>query len=135
MEKKKPRLTSATLVIHEDKFLLARRNKENYKDFWVIPGGGVKYGETISDAAVREIKEETNLDIEVEKFIGFHEIVNVAADYHTIIFFHIGKVKDIDNLKASEDISDVKFFTIEEIKEIEHLAESAKWALKTEGFW
>ena len=77
MPKQKPRITSAVLVIQGGKFLLAERNKENYKGYWIIPGGGVKFGESIQDAAVREIKEETNIDVEIKKLIGHKEIINV----------------------------------------------------------
>jgi len=58
-EKKRPRVGSAVLVMKDGKFLLAERNKENYKNKWIIPGGGVDFGEKIEVAAIREIKEET----------------------------------------------------------------------------
>ncbi len=133
----KPRITSAVLVEHEGKFLLAERNKKNYHGYWIIPGGGVKFGETIQEAAIREIKEETNLDVELIKQIGFKEIVNVPANYHSIIFFHLAKPKHLD-IEAKEDVSKAKFLSIEEIKQIksqEKLAESAEWALKELGVW
>jgi ADP-ribose pyrophosphatase YjhB (NUDIX family) len=47
MSDQEPRLTSAVLVIQDGKYLLAERNKENYNGYWIIPGGGVKFGETI----------------------------------------------------------------------------------------
>lgn len=133
----KPRVTSAVLVEKDGKFLLAERNKENYKGYWIIPGGGVKFGETIQEAAIREIKEETNLDVDLVKQIGFKEIVNVPANYHSIIFFHLAKPKHL-NIESREDVSKAKFFSIEEIKQIksqEKLAASAEWALKEAGYW
>ncbi|MFH1500359.1 MAG: NUDIX domain-containing protein [archaeon] len=133
MDKAKPRLGSAVLVVKDGKFLLGKRNKENYKDYWVIPGGGVKYGELIRDAALREIKEETNLDVDIIKLIGYQEIINLPGNYHGIVFFHLAEPKH-DNIIVKEDISDAKFFSIEEIKSLK-IAESVEWALKEAGFW
>ncbi len=129
----KPRLGSAVLVEKDGKFLLGKRNKENANNLWVIPGGGVRYGETIKDAAVREIKEETNLNVDIIKLIGYKEIINLPGKYHTIVFFHLAKPKHI-NIKPKEDISDAKFFSIEEIKQLE-IVESVEWALRKAGFW
>ena len=129
----KPRLGSAVLVEKDGKFLLGKRNKENANNLWIIPGGGVRYGETIKDAAVREIKEETNLDIDIVKLIGYKEIINLPGNYHTIVFFHLAKPKHT-NIKPKEDISEAKFFSIEEIKKLETV-ESVEWALRKAGFW
>ena len=111
MEKLKPRLTSGVLVEKDGKFLLAERNKENYKGYWIIPAGGVKFGETTSNAAIREVKEETNLDVEISKLIGYKEVINVPGNYHSIIFFYLGKPKH-SNIKANEDVSKAKFFLL-----------------------
>lgn len=129
----KPRLTSAVLVINDGKFLLAERNKENYNGYWIIPGGGVKFGETIQDAAIREIKEETNLDVEIIKQIGYKEVINVPGNYHSIVFFYLAKPKHT-NIEAKEDVSSAKFFNVEEIKQLK-IAESVEWALREAGFW
>lgn len=132
-EEQKPRITAAVLVIKDNKFLLAERNKENYNKYWVIPGGGVKFGEKIEEAAIREIKEETNLDVEIIKSLGHKEVINVPGNYHSIVFFYLAKPKNI-NLEAKDDISQAKFLTIEEIKQLK-LAESAQEILKESGFW
>jgi 8-oxo-dGTP diphosphatase len=133
MSDKKPRITSAVLVVKDNKFLLAKRNKENYKDYWVIPGGGVEFGETIKDAAIREIKEETNLDVEIIKLINFKEIINVPAEYHSVVFFHLAKPLNND-IVVEGDVSSAAFFSLEELKKLK-LVESAKWVLKESGFW
>ena len=130
---RKPRLGSAVLVEKDGRFLLGKRNKANANGLWVIPGGGVRYGETIKEAAVREIKEETNLDIELVKAIGFKEIINLPGNYHTIVFFHLAKPKNSD-LKASEDCSEAGFFTIDEIKKMD-IVESVEWCLRKAGYW
>ncbi|MEE0742319.1 MAG: NUDIX hydrolase [Emergencia sp.] len=48
----------------EGKVLMVRQHHEN-RDIWMVPGGGIEAGENSIEAAVREVKEETGLDIEV----------------------------------------------------------------------
>jgi len=133
MEKIKPRITSAILVEKDGKFLLAERNKENYKGYWIIPGGGVKFGETIQEAAIREIKEETNLDVNIKKLICHKEVINILGKYHSIVFFHLATPKTTE-VEAKGDISNAKFFTIDEIKKLK-IAESVEWVLKEMNLW
>lgn len=129
----KPRITAAVLVMHDGKFLLAERNKENYNGYWIIPGGGVEFGETIQDAAIREIKQETNLDVDIEKQICYKEIINVPGNYHSVVFYFLAKPKHLD-VKADDDVSKAQFFSIEEIKKMK-IAESVEMVLKDAGFW
>jgi len=133
MEKQKPKVGSAVLVEHNGKFLLGERNKENAKGFWVIPGGGVRWGESIQEAGIREIKEETNLDIEIIRFIGHKEVLNLPEDYHTVVFFHLAKPKHT-NMKVKEDLSKADFFTIDEIKKLKTV-DNVEWVLRKVGFW
>ena len=129
----KPRLTAAVLVMHEGKFLLAERNKENYNGYWIIPGGGVEFGETIQDAALREIKQETNLDVNIIKLLSHKEIINVLGNYHSVVFYYLATPKHLD-IEAQDDVSKAKFFSIDEIKKLK-IAESVEWVLKDAGFW
>ncbi|MCX6708450.1 MAG: NUDIX domain-containing protein [Candidatus Woesearchaeota archaeon] len=133
MENQRPRITAAVLVEKDGKFLLAERNKENYNGYWVIPGGGVKFGETIQDAAVRELKEETNIEADIIKQICYKEIINVPGNYHSVVFYYLAKPKNTE-IKPKGDVSQAKFFSIEEIKKLK-IAESVELVLKEAGFW
>ena len=133
MQNKKLRVGSAVLVEHEGKFLLGKRNKTNAFGKWMIPGGGVDFGETIEQAGVREIKEETNLDVELTRFICHKEIINMPGNYHGVVFFHLARPKHL-NFCASEDVSEVGFFSIDEIKGMDVL-ESVEAVLREAGFW
>jgi ADP-ribose pyrophosphatase YjhB (NUDIX family) len=48
------------ILMEDDKILLI---KNSYDNFWTFPGGGIKRNETIKDAAIREVREETNYQI------------------------------------------------------------------------
>jgi 8-oxo-dGTP diphosphatase len=118
-EFKIPRAGSAILVEHNGKYLLGKRNKKNYLNFWVIPGGRVEWGETLEQAGIRELKEETNLDIEIVNFLTWKEIINTKDDYHRYIFFFLGKLKNENlEIKTTEDVSEVRFFSVEELKKL-----------------
>jgi ADP-ribose pyrophosphatase YjhB (NUDIX family) len=132
-EKRMPRVTSAILVMHDNKFLLGKRKKKNAFGKWLIPGGGVQYGETALTAGVRELKEETNIDADIKRFIGVKEIIATHADYHTIVFFNLAEAINPDDLKSSDDLSEVGFFTVDQIKEMDTL-ESVPDVLKDAGF-
>ena len=135
-EFKIPRVGSAILVENNGKYLLGKRNKKNYLNFWVIPGGKVEWGENLHQAGIREIKEETNIDVEIVKFIEWKEIINLDDEYHRYVFFFLGKLKNDEfEIKTTDDVSEVKFYTVDELKKLEPLAESAKEIFKMLNLW
>ncbi|MFH1316236.1 MAG: NUDIX domain-containing protein [Candidatus Woesearchaeota archaeon] len=66
MDKKHHR--SAVIIIDKNKILLMRR-VEDGREYFVFPGGTIEENETPKETAIREIKEETNLDIEIERLL------------------------------------------------------------------
>jgi len=52
--------------------ILVKRKKPPYEGYWALPGGLVEYGETVEEAVVREVKEETGLDVEVKGLVGVY---------------------------------------------------------------
>lgn len=133
MTEKRPRPGSAVLVMHEGKILLGRRNKVNANNKWVLPGGGIDWGETSEEAAKREALEETGLEVELEELVCVKEIIATHADYHSIVFFYKAKPKKPE-IKVSDDLSEAKFFTIQEIKALDYV-QSVEDVLKEAGLW
>lgn len=62
----KTRIRVGVLIFEGDKLLLVRMHREDSDDIYVLPGGGVLDGEDLFKAGVREVKEETNLDVSIE---------------------------------------------------------------------
>lgn len=65
---KAPRVGVGVVIIRETderQVLLVQRGKEPAKGMWSVPGGSVELGETISEAAHREVREETGLEIDI----------------------------------------------------------------------
>lgn len=71
MDHKSP-LLAADVIIHYpgDNIVLIERKYEPYG--WALPGGHVDVGETVEDAARREMKEETNLDVDLIRMVGVY---------------------------------------------------------------
>ena len=76
----KPRLTVGVLILNnEGKIFLMKSPK--WENRYLVPGGHVDFGETLEQAAKREVKEETNLDIYNIKFLMHLEFIN-PSDFH-----------------------------------------------------
>ncbi|HVR69240.1 MAG TPA: NUDIX hydrolase [Vicinamibacteria bacterium] len=83
-----PRVGVGAVVIHEGRALLIRRGKEPLRGRWVIPGGTVEAGETLHDALVREVREETGVTVRPgEVVLVFDRILREDGHlrYHYVI--------------------------------------------------
>ncbi|MGZ6292255.1 MAG: NUDIX domain-containing protein, partial [Syntrophales bacterium] len=90
-------------------------SRKNYPFGWAIPGGFVDYGESLEDAAVREAKEETGLDI---KLIGqFHTYSRPDRDprHHSISTVYIAKASGVPH--AADDAKEIGIFTKDALPE------------------
>lgn len=70
-------------VIHEGKILLTQR--EDFET-WILPSGGVEDGESLAQAAIRETKEETGLDVELLRLVGVYSRLSNMLPVHAILF-------------------------------------------------
>jgi len=73
------RIRVAGILIRENKILLVRHEK-NGKSYFLLPGGGVEYGETLEEGLIREFQEEVGLPIQVGPLVLVHD--SIPPDRH-----------------------------------------------------
>jgi 8-oxo-dGTP diphosphatase len=112
-----PRIGSAVIVIDGDAVLLGIRGKEPHQGKWVIPGGKVRPFESIDEAARREIREETGLEIAVESQLGVWEIIEPPAEHRVIVYSIARPVGG--ELRASSDLAEVRYWSIDEVEHLD----------------
>jgi len=113
-----PRVGSALLVRDEaNRILLGKRNKDPQRGSWVIPGGKIRAFESIGDAAARELREETGLEVEVQGRFRVYEIIN-PPDEHRIVIYSWGKIVG-GTAKASDDLSELAFFSPNQLSDLQ----------------
>jgi mutator protein MutT len=84
----RPCVGVGAVLIHEGRVLLIRRGKEPLRGRWVVPGGTVELGETLEQALVREVQEETGLVVRPRQVVTVFDRIQREADrvdYHYVI--------------------------------------------------
>ncbi len=115
---KTPSLTADIFIFDDDfNFILIKRKNNPYKDYWALPGGFVEYGESVETAAVREAKEETNIDVELKGLVNVYSNPDRDPRRHTVTVAYIAK-GDMSNMKAESDAKEIGIFSFEKLDEI-----------------
>jgi 8-oxo-dGTP diphosphatase len=83
----RPIVGVGAVVVDDGRVLLVRRAHEPLKGEWSIPGGAVEVGETLETAVVREVREETGLDVEVGALIDVLDRIRPAPDGRTLYHY------------------------------------------------
>ncbi len=87
------RVRAGIIVIQEGKILLVPHyNIDAAPVQWYLPGGGVEFGETVKDAAVREFFEETGLRVRVEHLLDVNEVIHHEKPYHSLTIIFTGSI-------------------------------------------
>lgn len=81
----KKRISSRGIIIEDEKvYLMFRRRIEDdgvIKEYYVIPGGGIKENETLEENVIREIKEEFSVDVKINGYLGKDESEESIANF------------------------------------------------------
>lgn len=104
------------------------------KGMWVLPGGGINFSETSKEAVIRELKEETGLEIKSPKFVTVYELIVPENNAHRIIFYFKAKVGNLENLRPSSDVEELKWFNPNDILKLENLGHATIPVLKIAGY-
>ena len=116
-----PRVGVGAIVIEKDRVLLVCRGIPPSRGLWAIPGGSVEIGETLKEAAEREILEETGIRIEAERPVYTFDFIE--KDEEGKIRFHY-VIVDLwarylgGEVKAADDAADAKWLAWKEIQNL-----------------
>jgi len=115
------RIRVAVVIVEKDKILLVRHRK-NGRQYWLLPGGGLEYGETIEECAQRELFEEGHIDIEVGDLLFVSESIPHDKHRHVVNMYYeavwlggelmLGQDKVLDDIKMVDisEVPDLMFF-------------------------
>lgn len=115
-----PRPSCHALVVREGAVLLVRRGTEPFKGYWGLPGGAVELGETVETALVREVSEETGVDVRVDRLLGFKNAISRddrgQVQFHYVIFFFLAQPRG-GSLQAASDAAEACWVPLERLQE------------------
>ena len=105
------------IFIYNDnhEFILIKRKNDPFKDYWALPGGFVDYGETTEHAAIREAKEETSIDVKLEKLFNVYSDPDRDPRRHTASVFYLAH-GNFDDAKADDDAKDIAVFSFDDLE-------------------
>ena len=117
MEYKNPGATVDLIVERRERILLVKRKEGPFRDSWALPGGFLEYGkETLEQAAIRELNEETGLIAQHLKLFGVYSAPNRDPRGHTIS--HVYIAASYGELKAGDDAKEAKFYPLYDVPEL-----------------
>ena len=110
-------IVSQVYVKKDNKILMVQENKEFKKGKWNMPAGKLEDTESVIEAAIRETKEETNIDIKIKGLLAIQETISEMGQL--IILYFVGEYVSGDIKYNEEEIADVKWMTVGEIKSLD----------------
>ncbi len=108
---KNPFPTVDVIVYHPDRgVVLVRRGKEPFG--YALPGGFMEIGETVEQGAVREVLEETNLHITLDRLLGVYSDPSRDPRFHTISTVFVATAANPEAVLGGDDAAEAGFFPL-----------------------
>ena len=117
---KYPRHVVGAVIIERQCLLMVKNGTGPRIGHWGFPGGSVEWGETLTEALKRELREECNLEVEVLELYRLSDFIVRHADEvtdHFILSHHLCQITG-GELRADSDAKDVRWMPIHDLEEI-----------------
>ena len=96
--------------------LLIKRGKPPFKGRWALPGGFLNMNETCEQAAIRETKEETNADVDLNCQVGVFDSLDRDPRGRTISVAFFGYLDSpFEEIEAGDDAAEVEWFSVDDL--------------------
>lgn len=125
-------ISAGGVCFRNDEVLLVKIEYGPNSGMWMIPGGFVEIGESIEDAAIREVREETGLETEIVRMISLRsgtqerkEGIQTSLYIVFEVMYKSGIVK-----KDGHEISDVRYWSIDEVMDSDQIIDLSKEIIK-----
>ena len=117
----KPNVRITTIVFFEGKLVIVKHENKKFGDYYLLPGGGWEHEESIEECVIREVKEETGLDVKID-YLAYYKSVYTDDDDTLDLIFKCslvsgklenldpdGKVKSIELISSEEELKKLNF--------------------------
>ncbi len=113
-----PRVRVAAVIVKGDSILLVRHEK-GAASYWLLPGGGVEFGESLAGALRREVREETCLDVRVDDLVLASDSIAPDDSRHVVNLCFKGEVVGGElGLGSDERIVEARYVSPEELQDL-----------------
>jgi 8-oxo-dGTP diphosphatase len=116
-----PSVTADCVVLTNTKtpkVLLIKRGSDPYKDCWALPGGYMEIDETTEDCAIRELKEETGIDINILYNVGTYSKVDRDPRGRVISIAYLTILESEVETTGQDDAVDAKWFDTDKLPDL-----------------
>jgi 8-oxo-dGTP diphosphatase len=117
MKKYTGKTSTAIIPYPDNKILLIKRNTIPFKGYWALPGGRMDSGENIEQTIVREVKEETGLNVTIVSKVGEYIEKGIKDDVEYEYYPTCFMVKPVGGeiKKQDSEIQEIKLFSLSEL--------------------
>ncbi len=114
----RPFVGVGAVIWRNENILLTRRGKAPRADEWSLPGGAQEIGETVRDACLREVKEETGLTVEIERLLDvvdgiFKDARGQVQHHYTLVDFKAHWISG--SAVPGDDVAEVRWVPLSEL--------------------
>lgn len=143
-EYKNPIPTVDAIIQRESEILLIRRKKDPFKNMLALPGGFVNDNERVEEAIIREVSEETTLEIKLLDILGVYSDPNRDPRKHIMTTVFISEIKGDKSIEAlaADDASEIVWIDLASVEKhtfgFDHkkiINDYKKWKLGHGTFW
>ena len=105
-----PKLAVVVIVSREDRILMVKRDIEPMMGRWSFPSGYVDRGEVVEEAAVREVREETSVEVKLDRLLGVYS----GRDAPVVLIAYAARVTG-GSATAGDETQAVEWFALDDL--------------------